>query len=157
MDVRLSKYADAAKFFLKNVSSISECLEEARKTQEMLSELITLQAELEATYKKAESKFNVFCSDKRDSLFNVLNKNGVKSSSQILEDKLIRLNSKEYEEYKEQLDVAKIDFETAQSLKMAYFQRKDIILEVINYWKSKSEIETCILKNKEFIKAVMRQ
>ncbi len=157
MDERLKKYADMAKFFLANSNSISDCLEEARKTQITLAELIELQNELQIKYQKMENKFEAWCADKRDAIFQVLNKNSVKSSERVIEDKMVRLNSAEYQDLKNALDEAKIDYQTAEALKMAYFQRKDIIAEVINYWRSRGEIDTCIMKNKEFVKKLLER
>jgi len=157
MDARLKKYAEMSKFFLTNVSSIDDCLEEARKTQVLLSELIELQNELQIKYQKLETKYSSWCADKRDSIFQVLNKNSVKSSERVIEDKMIRLNAKEYQELKDSLDEAKIDYQTAEAFKMAYFQRKDIITEVISYWRNRGEIDTCLMKNKELVKKLLER
>jgi len=155
MDARLTEFADIAKFFMTKADSITECLEEARKTQEMLARIILLQRELEGIYKKAEREFTEFCCDKRDSIFTILNKNGVKTSHQIIDDKLVRLNPVVYNELKEKVDTAKLDYECAEAFKMAYFQRKDIIAEVISCWKIKHEMQSCILNNKEFVKKIL--
>lgn len=157
MDERLKKYADMSRFFLTKVSSIDECLDEARNTQVLLAELIALQNELQMRYQKLENKFNIWCADKRDAIFQVLNKNSIKASAQVIEDKLMRLNAKEYQEMKDELDEARLNYQAAEAFKMAFFQRKDIINEVVNYWKSKMEINSCIMNNKEFVKRLLER
>jgi dsDNA-binding SOS-regulon protein len=153
---RLNKFFDLGMYFLDNVSSIEECLLEAKETQTRLLEIIKLQMEIGEEFSTAERDYDIFLAEKRAIVHKILRNKGVTPTQQVVETTAIKMFKDEFIVIKTQYDDLKVLVDVANSLKMAMFQRKDVIVETIRHWRSKEEKESCILKNKEFISKIMK-
>jgi hypothetical protein len=151
IDQRLHPFFDVTRYFLE-VSNINECLIEFQKTQRYLSDLIKLKAELEMELGELERGFKIFFCSKRDEIFRGFKKYDISPTEKNIEDATIKLFGSDYIPMREKVDNKRVNMEACQSLIMAMFQRKDIITETINFFRSKNENDNCLIKNKEFLR-----
>lgn len=152
MDERLKKYCDIGKHFLFKAHSIQDLLNESQNTQIYMMELIELKDEFLRKVNQTENKFEIYFSTKREEQHSYLTKNGIKGSTEKIIDDRVRKFSKDYLQMKEEYDEAKINFDICNTLMMAFFQRKDLIVETINFFKSIKEADSCIVKNAAILK-----
>jgi CRISPR/Cas system CMR-associated protein Cmr5 small subunit len=151
IDTRLVPFFDLSKYFIE-CSNINECLLEFNNTQMYISSIIKLRTELELEFKEFSREFEVFFSSKKDEIWHNAKKRGLSPTESNIHDTVIKLFPEEYAEKRERYDSAKANYEAANSLMMAMFQRKDMLCETIAFFKSKQENDNCLAKNKEFLK-----
>lgn len=156
MDERLKNYCDITKIFIDNVASLQDCLVEANKTQKVLVELIELKAEFEETFGEINRKLEKFMADRRVTIKAILDKNSVKNiTKEVIDDRVIALYTEEYEILKKQYDSSKLNADLCTDLRMVMFQRKDLLCHAIEYLRTQSDRESCIINSKKFIEHIL--
>lgn len=154
--MRLQKYFDLHKFFLKDCDSIDALIEECRLSQIYLGELIELKLKIQKEYAIANRKYENQVDIYRDNIFDALKKRGVSATESVIKAKIEALYGDNLEPLRSKKDELKIESECVQDLYYAMIQRKDILIQIIDRWKFKDEYESCLLKNKEFIQYIKR-
>lgn len=154
--MRLQKYFDLHKFFLKECDSIDALIEECRLSQVYLGELIELKLKIQKEYAIANRKYETQVDIYRDNIFDALKKRGVSATESVIKAKIEALYGDNLEPLRLKKDELKIESECVQDLYYAMIQRKDILIQIIDRWKFKDEYESCLLKNKEFIEMIKR-
>ncbi len=156
LPVRLQKYFDVYKYFLKDMDSMEDLLEECRKTQVYLGEIIFLKAEIGKEYSNSVRKLEHQTEMYRDMVFDSLKKRAISTTESIVRAKVEYLYGDTLQELREKRDDLKIEYECIHDIYYAMMQRKDILVQIIDRWKFKDEYEACILKNSEFINYIKR-
>lgn len=155
--MRLQKYFDLHKFFLKECDSIDALIEECRLSQVYLGELIELKLKIQKEYAIANRKYETQVDIYHDNIFDALKKRGVSATESVIKAKIEALYGDNLEPLRSKKDELKIESECVQDLYYAMIQRKDILVQIIDRWKFKDEYESCLLKNKEFIQYIKRE
>lgn len=154
--MRLQKYFDIHKFFLKDCDSIDALIEECRLSQVYLGELIELKLKIQKEYAIANRKYESQLDIYRDNIFDALKKRGVSATESVIRAKIEAIYGDNLEPLRSKKDELKVESECVQDLYYAMIQRKDILVQIIDRWKFKDEYESCLLKNKEFIEMIKR-
>lgn len=156
MNKHLKKFQAISNFLLTDCFNISDCLREAKRTQDLLAEISVLCYKFEKAHNKARHDFEMFCSVKRLEVRDSLKRKGYDVTAQIIEDSLIKFYEAEHSKKKQNLERKKADHDLAVSFKMALFQRKDLIMETIAFYRTNIDHDSCIIKNKEFIQKILQ-
>lgn len=154
---KLQKYFDVCKYFLNDVDTVDALIQQCQMTQQYLGELIQVKFELgilSSRYKrKYERKFQICCDIVNDGL----RKRGSVSSNAIVIAKVESMFGDELKILRQKYDESNLKYECACDLYYAMLQRKDILVQIIDRWKFKDEYESCLIKNKEFMEAILRE
>ena len=151
--IELEPYFNIFKYFLNNVSSIDECLLEFQNTQKNIGEIIKLKAKYLHSLKKAKLDFDITFAPIRDEIvYTTKVKKGLNLTEKAIENQVLATNKELYCKLQSEIDDSETWFEISNNLLMALFQRKDILVETINYFKSKNQMENCLMKNEIFLK-----
>jgi hypothetical protein len=151
----LKKFLTISNFLLTDCYNIGDCLNEAKRTQDLLFEISGMVHKMERSFNKARHDYELFVSIKRLEVRDSLKRKGYDCTAQIVEDAMIKFHEAEYSKKKQTVERRKTDYDLANSLKMAMFQRKDLIMETIAFFRTNIDHDACILKNKEFIQKIV--
>jgi len=154
--MRLQKYFDLHKYFLKGADSIDAIIEECRLTQVYLGELIELKLKIGKECSAANRKYEHELEIARDIIQDALKKRGVSITESLVRAKTEFMYGEKLAPLKEARDELRLESECIQDLYYAMMQRKDILVQIIDRWKFKDEYESCLLKNKQFIENILK-
>lgn len=150
----LHKYFDLCKIFFQKCSSIDDCLFEATQSQRYLGELIELKAQNLRNKYTLRNQYEGKMAEYRSVVIDVMTKKGLKYTEKMVDAKA-EVAFKNDIKLREDLEEAEMIEGLITDLIYTYMQRKSIITEMINHWKAKLEVESCIMNNKRFIEKVL--
>jgi hypothetical protein len=149
----LKPFLDAGKVFLKGAHTIDDCIFESTESQKILARLNELKIQHNSELNKLKNDFDYEISQARDVVMNAYIKRSVKFTDKMLDYK-IPVVVENWIEKKTKIDDSETISSVIDNLIMIYMQRKSIIQELISYWKNKKEIDSCLMKNREFLERV---
>ena len=151
----LKKFLSISNFLLTNCNCIADCLVEGQRTSTLLTEICQLCQVLERRYLQGKQEFDRFISLKRVEVMDTLKRKGFSVTQQMTEDYLVKFFEKDYTRHRTSVERRKTDMDFAHALKMAMFQRKDLVMETIALLRTNVDHDSCIVKNSEFIRKIM--
>lgn len=137
-------------------SSIEDCLIAFQESQKVLGELTELKIENARELSKVKRRFEIRMSECREHVMKVLLNKGIKFTESIINSKAIFAMKEEWDELQQNIDDHTLYNDIIEKLLQTYGARKSIIQEMINHWKSKQEMESCIFNNKKFAEKLVQ-
>jgi hypothetical protein len=149
----IKPYLDAGKVFLRGAHTIDDCIYEASESQRILAVLNEMKFTHNSALSKLKTGLEHEIAASREVVTSLYIKRSIKFTDRMIDGK-VPVVVENWTEKKNNIADAEIIANIIDNMIMIYMQRKSIIQELIAYWKNKKEIDSCLMKNKEFLERI---